>query len=751
MELLTLDEHAERQRHVLLSQRPGWRAAVLDAVEPSPCNGSVRLLAMPAHGRPLVDSAGTFGGLTAPTGVAVDRLGNVYVADTAAHAIKRFDPCCGEFDVLQCVGGNGSDPRQLREPHGLAVSRQDTLYVADTGNRRIQAFSLEGMTLLAVWGPLGADGRQLPGPDATGAWLPWDVALDSRGRVFVSDRANSLVHVFDRAGRWLAAHDGQGPGNPKLASPTHLAIDLDDRLYVVQEGRDYVVVLDTEGEFLGRADPPAALAGRFRPGPVAADPNGNLFVADRVTRRLCSYRCVGEPGAQVRFTGGACQVEGPTAGLAFDSAGNALVTDPDAGQVVRLEGGSVFATEGRFVTSALDSEAIGCQWHRVTLRGRLAAGATVRIDTYTADVERDDDEILELPDEDWSTGLSWSETEREGWECLVLSRPGRFLWLRMTLTGSGRTTPEIDAIKVYFPRSSSIEHLPAVYRSTPPEGTFLERFLSVFDTLIASVEGTLDRLPAYLDADSAPAAKLGGAPSDGRPDVLTWLASWFGLAFDGTWGEARRRNVLRHIVRLYRWRGTPKGLREAVQVILGLDPDRCAALPMPGILEHFQLRRWLFLGSSRVGDASTLWGKRIVDRLQLGEHSTIGDFRVTGVADPLRDPFHHFAHRFTVFVPASVAPTDRERRMLERILELSKPAHTEHRLELVSPRFRVGVQATIGMDTAIGRYPAEVRAGEATLGYDAVLQDHPAAPARPALRVGQRARLGSTVLGGGPS
>jgi len=738
------------QRHVLLGRRPGWRARLLEAVEESPRGAGLRLLALPGNGRPLVDPAGTFGGLAEPTGVAVDRRGEVYVADATAGAIKRFDPCCGAFEPLPCLGGEGDAPRRLRTPRGVAVSRHDVLYVADSGNRRVQAFSLEGMALLAVWGPLDADGQPLPGPAAEGAWLPWDVALDGRGRIYVSDRDNGLVHAFE-GGRRVDGFDGEAPDNPRLVAPTHLATDREDRLYVVQDGRDYVVVLGPDGEFLGRAEPPEALAGRFRPGPLAADPDGNLFIADPVNRRLCAYSCRAEPGAPVRFAGAAAAVEGPTAGLAFDRAGNALATEPDGGRVVRLEGGSSFATEGRLVCGPLDSGLSGCQWHRVVLSGQIPAGDRVRIDTYASDGERGEEEIRDLAEDQWATGLSWTDPDRDEWECLVLSQPGRRLWLRLTLEGSGATTPAIDSIKVYFPRSSSIRHLPAVYRSTPPEGTFLDRFLSIFDTLLGTVEGAVDRFPAYLDADSAPAAKLAGSPGDGRPDFLSWLASWFGLAFEGTWSEDRRRNLLRHVVPLYRRRGTARGLREAIQLILGLDPELCAALPMPAILEHFKLRRWLFVGDARLGDSSTLWGKRIADRLQLGEHSEIGTARVGGAGDPLRDPFHRFAHRFTVFVPESVAPTEHERRSIARIVELSKPAHTEHRLELVVPRFRVGVQATIGMDTAIGGYPPGMRTGEARLGWDSVLQDDPAAPGAGAPRVGGRARLGSAVLGGGPS
>src|SRR5262249_55389198 len=155
-----------------------------------------------------------------------------------------------------------------------------------------------------------------------------------------------------------------------------------------------------------------------------------------------------------------------------------------------------------------------------------------------------DEEILALAEDAWSTGLTWAQDDLGEWDCLVLSPPGRYLWLRLGLSGSGKTTPAIRSVKVHFPRTSSIQYLPAVCGAPPREGTFLGRFLSVFDTVFGTVEGIVDRFPSYLDADSTPAKPLGG-PGDRRPDFLTWLASWFGLVFEGGWDEARRRHVLR--------------------------------------------------------------------------------------------------------------------------------------------------------------------------------------------------------------
>src|SRR5205823_4969544 len=98
--------------------------------------------------------------------------------------------CCGAFEPLPCLGGEGGQPRQLRQPRGLAVSRGGLLYVVDTGNRRVQVFSIKGLALTTILGPLDSKGRSIAStpampagatdcrPEASfadGTWDPFDI------------------------------------------------------------------------------------------------------------------------------------------------------------------------------------------------------------------------------------------------------------------------------------------------------------------------------------------------------------------------------------------------------------------------------------------------------------------------------------------------------------------------------------------------------------------------------------------------
>ena len=683
-------------RYWLLDRRAGWRAAVLQSLEESPCDDGLRLAALPGNGRPLIDPGGTLGGLVAPIGVAVDERGHIYLVDRDDDRVKRYDPCCGGFEALPCVGGEGSAPRRLNDQHGIAAAA-GRLYIADTGNKRVQVFALHGLSLLAIWGPIDD-------------WEPWGVAI-SRGRVSVTDYANGLVHRFT-GGCWRWARDGAAPGNPALVHPTHIAADREGRLYVAQEGAGYVVVLDEDGRYLGRAEPPEQLRGSFRPGPLATDEAGDLYVFDTASRDLNRYHCCALPGVPVQVVAGACQIGAPVAGIAFTPGGDPLLTIAGAGQVIHLEGARAFARRGRLLSEPLDSHVESCQWHRVALGGSLPTGGAVTVHTYTSELPRDPEQVAELPEGAWAGGQAW--TAGDTWDCTVMSEGGRYLWLRLTVTGTGTTTPIISSVEVHYPRLSSIQHLPAVYRSTPQAG-FLDRLLSVLDRVGDRIDGTLDWLPGRLEPAATPS------------DFLGWLAGWVGLALQGTWSLPTRRRLLRNAVRIYGLRGTRQGLRLALELLLGIPGSGpLRAWGGPSILEGFTMRRWAFLGAATLGNRS-LWGKRIVDRLQIGEHSTIWQFRITDVGDPLRDPFHVYAHRFTVFLPAACAPDEVTQKAVDQMIVMTRPAHTQHQLELVQPRFRIGIQASVGLDTAIGRYPDAAVTGRTMVGQGVVGGRHPAA------------------------
>ncbi|MGV9712400.1 phage tail protein [Gordonia sp. NPDC003424] len=82
-----------------------------------------------------------------------------------------------------------------------------------------------------------------------------------------------------------------------------------------------------------------------------------------------------------------------------------------------------------------------------------------------------------------------------------------------------------------------------------------------FDDMLAPVFLVLDSFPAYLDPATAP------------DDTLSWLAGWIGLVLEGHEAPARKRELIAAGAELLRWRGTPRGMRDAVTAAFGVEPD----------------------------------------------------------------------------------------------------------------------------------------------------------------------------------
>ena len=704
-------EPPDDPRSQLLDSRTGWRGASFDHVIESACGALVLASANP---RSAAEPSGSFGGLTPPRNVGLAADGDIYLLDPKTLRLKRFDACGCRFDVVPCIGDRGPGPRQFDEAQGIGIC-SGSLYVCDTANHRVASFALPGFALRGFLAP--------PAGAMPAAWEPVDIAFDGRGRIFVSDRANGCVHVFNSAGVWRSRFDG-------LGTVSDLAIDCLDRIYVaVQEAERTVRVLDADGHAAAVPERPETLAPRFAPLPFDVDSLGRLHL-----------QC---PDGAIRV---------------FDPSGEP-VTEP-AGPMSPVLFGS-----GTFVTAALDSDIYRCQWHRIVLRADVPAGARIRVTTFSADALQSDDQILALPDQAWETNQV--DATDGGWDCLVRSGPGRYLWLRLTLEGNGTAGPAIEQIILEFPRISLSRFLPAVFVAEPVSADFTDRLLSVFDTTLRSVETEVDRVASYFDPLSAPAHATGR-----RIDFLTWLASWIGVSLDRHWPEAMRRRFLKDAGKLFDLRGTRRGLHEQLLFLLGMEPERiccaedrpalhcspqpsncaprevlpCAWQPPPLILEHFALRRWLFVGSGRLGAQAAIWGRRIVNRTQLGANAQVEVSQLITKQDPFHDPFHVFAHTFTVFVPACVGRSARLRKALENMLRSERPAHTKYSVEYVEPRFRIGVQSMIGLDAVVGRYPVGVTLDATALGAGSVLGRPWSGPGGPGLAIGSTSRIGAATL-----
>lgn len=416
-----------------------------------------------------------------------------------------------------------------------------------------------------------------------------------------------------------------------------------------------------------------------------------------------------------------------------------------------LPGPASHQTEGTWISEALDSSIQSCEWHRTELTlASLPPGSSVQVSTFTDQLPRPREEIRQLPDELWSEDFKVvGPMQPEGpagppsptlHEALIKSPNGRYLWQRLRLEGDGYGTPMVRSLRIHYPRQTWLEHLPAVFSSNRANRSFLNRFLAICHTEWQKLDHTTTHLRRYFD----PAAVPAGAPMD-------YLASWLGQHFETTWTWEQKRRLLHMLPSYLPRRGTPAALCEILAIYLevgnanafpsvlrggranGSEP--CKRLGFPRLVEGFRERRYVAGTGGREGRLNAhraLWSARNAARLHLGDGAQLDHGRLISDGDPRIDALNRHAHRFRVYVPAAWVPREELARQLRRAIEREKPAHTLGRLCLVEPRLRVGIQATVGLDTVIGAVPQArladptqpppaSRAPRQRLGYDTVL------------------------------
>ncbi len=101
-----------------------------------------------------------------------------------------------------------------------------------------------------------------------------------------------------------------------------------------------------------------------------------------------------------------------------------------------------------------------------------------------------------------------------------------------------------------------INYLPDIYRTD-----FMSRFLALFESILLPIEWNIDHFDLYLDAETAPAS------------FLPWLASWFGVPFDETWSDEKRRLYLKEAHLIYARRGTRWALSRLLEIYTGVKPE----------------------------------------------------------------------------------------------------------------------------------------------------------------------------------
>lgn len=211
----------ERASFIGVEEGPDGNLYVLHRCRANSCADRPEppVLKLDASGR-LLASWGA-GMMDFPHGLAIDREGNVWAADQRTHQIYKWDSNGRLLMTLGERGIAGDPPARLSEPTDVAIAPNGDIFVTEghsfaRGANRVSKFAADGSFLMS-WGGTGSGLGRFNVPHA--------VALDARGRVFIADRANNRIQIFDQGGRFLDVWY-------QFGRPSGIAIDGEDRIYV---------------------------------------------------------------------------------------------------------------------------------------------------------------------------------------------------------------------------------------------------------------------------------------------------------------------------------------------------------------------------------------------------------------------------------------------------------------------------------------------------------------------------------------
>lgn len=252
--------------------------------------------------------------LNFPTAVAVDRAGNIYIADTMNHRVRMVEAATGVISTLAGIGqagfsgdGGPADQATLNEPAALIIDEKNRLYIADQSNHRIRMVDVDSGLIQTIAGSGAAtyDGDGKPAIDAAIAG-PSGLAL-ADDLLYIADTFNGRIRCLHLSSGQISTVAGDGaayryespsdPPSPSLARPTGIAVAHNGDLFLTDSDNHLVrrwdrtsgtgICLAGNGAASYSGDGGAAQdAGLCYPFGIAVDRDGSLLVADTFNHRI---------------------------------------------------------------------------------------------------------------------------------------------------------------------------------------------------------------------------------------------------------------------------------------------------------------------------------------------------------------------------------------------------------------------------------------------------------------------------------
>ena len=250
----------------------------------------------------------------APTGVFVDRAGNLFVCQGKSNEDPRahISVLNAAFLPAEEIYFKGFPGAENFIPNRIAIGANGRMYVAGLNYRGLVVLDEKGHFVKLL-----APKDYIVSPDMTRVATINDVTIDARGRIYLLSEEMGRVYVYDKKERFLFKFGEKGGSTGKLSRPRGIAVDAKrGRIYVIDYMRHTGNIYSMDGKFLGEFGGRGWSPGWFNyPSDVAVDDQGNVIIADTFNQRVQVLKVTLKP-APTKPKGPAKE-EGPTYGPGF--------------------------------------------------------------------------------------------------------------------------------------------------------------------------------------------------------------------------------------------------------------------------------------------------------------------------------------------------------------------------------------------------------------------------------------------------
>ena len=624
--------------------------------------------------------------------IAVNECSIIYFIDQDKNLVFTYEKDTGTVNTIGCNSGILSTG--LNSPSSIAIDK-DTIYIADNGNARIVAIARSNLQIRWILSK---------GPKSEPLGEINDLAVDEDGNIYAVEMTKNRILCMDRSSSISGVI-----GSDHLSQPTDIALDKDGNIYVLDNNSVYIFRPDKE---LIQTIPIVGIV----PKGLAVDINKQIFIGEsglELLKKKTIYK-LDLDGSLIPLW----SYRGAVNRLINDIEGNLYVINDKGDQLTLLPYTKVYNSNddgvfrGTFISKPIDSQVIKNKWHRSLLEGVFKPGTQIELLYFISDKKPlQDNEITDKSDNEWLVAISDTSSFQgeERRDALFLEDiAGQYLWFKIILTGSETISPEVSSFMVYFPRISYLDHLPAMYQEDPISRSFLEHFLSIFESIFYEIDVTVEHIERFFDANGAPA------------EFLSWLGSWVALSMDENWSEKRKRLIIQHAVSLYKKRGTREGLEDTIELLTDHKPL---------IVENFYKDHEYQVNPRHSQDL--LKSNEVI----FFPHGEAKIKSSGGIEVSLVDVLYgNERFGFCVFLERS-SLKENNLDMIKRVIEDQKPAHTCYGLTVMEPWFYLDMHTYLGINTALTK-PEFILGKSSVIGRDTVLDDF-----EHAAQVGRHSRI----------